>query len=159
MNSQNTVPYIVTSASSVEILHRDTAGAEGASQNMTGKAAGKQAFDGKLIKHIAGRSGLYIAVLAVCIYSAFPIYWMLISSLREPQKLFLDTSLVFWPPDLSSYKSLLELTNYPVNFINSVLLALATIVAATILSSFIAYGATRLRFRGKTMLIASMLFA
>jgi multiple sugar transport system permease protein len=159
MNPQNTVPYIVTSASSVEILHRDTAGAEGASQNMTGKAAGKQAFDGKLIKHIAGRSGLYIAVLAVCIYSAFPIYWMLISSLREPQKLFLDTSLVFWPPDLSSYKSLLELTNYPVNFINSVLLALATIVAATILSSFIAYGATRLRFRGKTMLIASMLFA
>ena len=73
MNSQNTVPYIVTSASSVEILHRDTAGAEGTSQNMTGKAAGKQAFDGKLIKHIAGRSGLYIAVLAVCIYSAFPI--------------------------------------------------------------------------------------
>ncbi|WIG52178.1 MAG: Maltodextrin ABC transporter, permease protein MdxG [Afipia sp.] len=116
-------------------------------------------FAGRPIKQIAGRVGLYAAVIVICVYSFFPIYWMIVSSLRPPQRLFLDTSLVFWPPDLSSYKSLLQLTNYTANFFNSVLMAMATITVATTLSAFIAYGATRLRFRGKTTLVASMLFA
>lgn len=110
-------------------------------------------------KETAKRVALYAAVFAICIYSFFPIYWMILSSLRPPHELFLDTSLVFWPPDISSYRSLLQQTNYPVNFLNSVLVSLATVIIATTLSSFIAYGAMRLRFRGKTTLIASMLFA
>jgi multiple sugar transport system permease protein len=123
-------------------------------------SGGKTTGDhGKSLKKIVGRVGLYVAVILICIYSLFPIYWMILSSLRPPDKLFLDTSLIFWPPDLSSYKSLLQLTNYPVEFLNSVLMAMATLVVTTTLSSFIAYGATRLRFRGKTTLIASMLFA
>jgi multiple sugar transport system permease protein len=68
---------------------------------------------GKSLKRITGRVALYAAVVLICIYSFFPIYWMILSSLRSPEKLFLDSSLVFWPPDLSSYKSLLQLTNYP----------------------------------------------
>ena len=111
------------------------------------------------VKKLAGRIALYSAVILICVYSFFPIYWMIISSLRAPQRLFLDTSLVFWPPDLSSYRSLLELTNYTANFLNSTLMAMATIIVSTTLSAIIAYGATRLRFRGKTTLVASMLFA
>ncbi len=137
-----------------------------ASRSEVPRAAPSSVVDGKAlgthrapIKEIVGRVGLYAAVLAICVYSFFPIYWMILSSLRAPQKLFLDTSLFFWPPDFSSYKSLLQLTNYPINFLNSVLMAVATIVIAMMLASFIAYGATRLRFRGKTTLIASMLFA
>jgi multiple sugar transport system permease protein len=38
-------------------------------------------------------------------------------------------------------------------------MAMGTIVISVLLSAFIAYGATRLRFRGKTILISSMLFA
>lgn len=113
----------------------------------------------KHAKDAAKRIGLYATVLAICVYSFFPVYWMILSSLRPPHRLFLDTSLAFWPPDFSSYKSLLQQTDYPVNFLNSVLVSLATVIIATTLSAFIAYGATRLRFRGKTTLIASMLFA
>ena len=58
-------------------------------------------YYGKSLKQIAGRVGLYAAVALICIYSFFPIYWMILSSLRSPEKLFLDSSLVFWPPDLS----------------------------------------------------------
>ncbi len=82
---------------------------------------------------------------------------MIISSLRPAERLFLDTSLVFWPPDLTSYVSLFRQTNYIVNFLNSALMAVATITVSLVLSAFVAYGATRLRFRGKTMLVASML--
>ena len=51
-------------------------------------------FASKPIKQIAGRIGLYAAVIVICIYSFFPIYWMIVSRLRPPQRLFLDTSLV-----------------------------------------------------------------
>ncbi|HQS45869.1 MAG TPA: carbohydrate ABC transporter permease [Xanthobacteraceae bacterium] len=114
---------------------------------------------GKSFGKLAARLGLYVAVIAVCIYSFFPIYWMMISSLRPMDRLFLDSSLVFWPPDLASYTSLFQQTNYLVNFMNSVLMAVGTIVISLVLSAFIAYGATRLHFRGKTTLVASMLFA
>jgi multiple sugar transport system permease protein len=130
----------------------DTALSESASR-------GSSQAEQRSLKHIAGRVGLYVAVFAICIYSFFPVYWMILSSFRAPQKLFLDTSLAFWPPDLSSYSSLLKLTDYPANFLNSVLMAAITVVVATSLSAFIAYGATRLHFRGKTAMVASMLFA
>lgn len=114
---------------------------------------------GMLLRKRLKRIAIYAAVIAVCAYSAFPIYWMIISSLRPAEELFVTSSLTFWPPDFSSYASLLRLTKYPANFVNSVLLATGTVVIATILSSFIAYGATRLRFPGKTLMVASMLFA
>ena len=62
----------------------------------------------KALKRIA----LYAAVVVVCVYSFFPIYWMIVSSLRAPDRLFFDTSLLAWPPDFSSYVSLLQLTSY-----------------------------------------------
>ena len=102
---------------------------------------------------------IYVSVFAVFVYSIFPIYWMFLSSLRPQERLFQDTSLVFWPPDLSSYISLLQLTDYRSSFFNSVVLAAGTIILATTISAFIAYGATRLRFRGKTVLVVSLLFA
>jgi multiple sugar transport system permease protein len=108
---------------------------------------------------IASRIALYVGVAAVCVYSFFPIYWMIISSLRPAQRLFTDTSLFTLNLDFESYKNLLALTNYPVSFINSVLVSIGTIVVGTALSACVAYGATRLRFRGKTALVASMLFA
>ena len=122
-------------------------------------AASREERGGKSFKEIATKIGLYAAVIAISVYSFFPIYWMMISSVRPMERLFLDTSLVFWPPDFSSYTSLFQLTNYLANFMNSVLMAVGTIVVSMVLSAFIAYGATRLRFRGKTTLVASMLFA
>jgi len=141
----------------MEILSRGTAPSEPVPEYRNGGQVARR--DRKSIERVLGRIGLYVAVIIICIYSFFPIYWMIISSLRPPERLFLDTSLVFWPPDLSSYVSLLQLTNYVANFFNSTLMAVATIIIAMVLSSFVAYGATRLRFRGKTILVASLLFA
>lgn len=123
------------------------------------EGAAREGQSRKLFKKTAAKIGLYAAVIAICVYSFFPIYWMMISSVRPMERLFLDSSLVFWPPDFASYTSLFQQTNYLVNFMNSVLMAVGTIVVSLVLSAFIAYGATRLRFRGKTTLVASMLFA
>ena len=161
VQNQSRAAAAVVVGSPAERTSRGVSGAGKAIPSVSSLASSNQRKkdQGKSMKEIAARVGLYVAVALICIYSFFPIYWMILSSLRSPEKLFLDSSLVFWPPDLSSYKSLLQLTNYPANFVNSVMMAMATIAVATTLSSFIAYGATRLRFRGKTTLVASMLFA
>ncbi|MCC8430149.1 MULTISPECIES: carbohydrate ABC transporter permease [Hyphomicrobiales] len=159
-NQARSAAAVVVGSRAVRMLHSSSGSGREISDSTPSVSHGKTTrYYGKSLKQIAGRVGLYAAVALICIYSFFPIYWMILSSLRSPEKLFLDSSLVFWPPDLSSYKSLLQLTNYPANFVNSVMMAMATIAVATTLSSFIAYGATRLRFRGKTTLVASMLFA
>ena len=36
------------------------------------------------VKSLPARLSLYAAAIVIAIYSAFPIYWMFISSLREP---------------------------------------------------------------------------
>lgn len=157
MVQQEARPDIVGATSGPHTLLREATINEPVPQHRNGETASR--LNNRSIGRILARIGLYVAVIAICIYSFFPIYWMIVSSLRPPVRLFLDTSLVFWPPDLSSYVSLLQLTSYVTNFFNSALLAVATITGAMVLSSFVAYGATRLRFRGKTILMASMLFA
>ncbi|HAP46575.1 MAG TPA: carbohydrate ABC transporter permease, partial [Afipia sp.] len=82
-----------------ERLLRNTSRFDRLPQNAPTPASEQKLFGlaSKPIKQIAGRVGLYAAVVVICIYSFFPIYWMIISSLRPPQRLFLDTSLAFWP--------------------------------------------------------------
>lgn len=109
-------------------------------------------------KHILGRIALYAAVLMVSLYSFFPIYWMALSSTRAQQDLFTKVSLIPGPLDWESYKSLLQLTDYPTQFANSLIVASITVVVTVVCSIFIAYSVTRLQFRGKIAIVAAMLF-
>lgn len=109
-------------------------------------------------KHIIGRIALYAAVLLVSLYSFFPIYWMALSSTRAPQDLFTKVSLIPGPLDWESYRNLLQLTDYPIQFVNSLIVASITVVVTVVCSIFIAYSVTRLQFRGKVAIVAAMLF-
>lgn len=108
--------------------------------------------------YILGRIALYAAVLIISIYSLFPVYWMAVSSTRSQLDLFTKTTLLPGPIDWESYRSLLQLTDYPSQFINSLIVASVTVAITVLCSIFIAYSVTRLRFRGKTAIVAAMLF-
>jgi multiple sugar transport system permease protein len=107
----------------------------------------------------AGRIALYLAALVISVYSAFPIYWMVVSSLRAPQALINTTSLVPGPFTLEYYSNLLELTDYPTQFMNSLLVALVTVAVTMVFSVMIAYAVTRHRIRGKGLIVGAMLYA
>lgn len=114
--------------------------------------------EGRGFAHALRRMALYLGVLVVTLYSVFPIYWMALSSTRPQQDLFTKTSLVPWPIDWESYRSLLELTDYLRQFANSLVVAVVTVTLTMVFSILIAYALTRLRFRGKTAIVAAMLF-
>lgn len=102
---------------------------------------------------------LAIVGVFIAIYSAFPIYWMIISSVREPQSLLTDISLFPWPWTFEYYRNLFELTDYPQQFVNSVIVAVVTVVLTMIFSVMIAYAVTRQHIRGKNLIVGAMLYA
>ena len=105
------------------------------------------------------RLGLYAAMAVAIVYSFFPVYWMLISSLREPSVLYNRISLLPGPFSIQSYTQLLESTEFATWFLNSVLVACGTVAVTLVLSVIIAYALTRLRIPGKNVILASMLIA
>ncbi|MBN9595338.1 MAG: carbohydrate ABC transporter permease [Afipia sp.] len=110
-------------------------------------------------RSLPARLGLYLAAAIIAVYSAFPIYWMVISSLREPTSLLSRVSLLPGPLTLEYYSNLLELTDYPTHFLNSVIVAVVTVVVTMVFSVMIAYAVTRQRIRGKKLIVGAMLYA
>lgn len=110
-------------------------------------------------KTLPRRLGLYVAALVISVYSAFPIYWMVVSSLREPTELLTNVSLIPNVLSLESYRNLLELTDYPRHFMNSVIVAVVAVLVTMVFSVMIAYAVTRQRIRGKKVIVGAMLYA
>ncbi|MCW5234671.1 carbohydrate ABC transporter permease [Verminephrobacter eiseniae] len=108
---------------------------------------------------IPARIGLYAAALLIAGYAGFPIYWMIVSSLREPSALLNQIELLPSPLSLQSYRNLLELTDYPAHFANSAIVALVTVAVTMVFSVMIAYAVTRQRIRGKKLIVGAMLYA
>jgi multiple sugar transport system permease protein len=104
------------------------------------------------------RLGLYAGLLALTLFSAFPFYWMVISSLKTFSEL-LAGAPTFWPARLSwgFYANVLTSTSFPTFFWNSLVVTLATTGVAVTLASFAGYGLARLRFRGKRLVGRSVL--
>lgn len=111
------------------------------------------------------KGGAFLFTLATIallgMWSFFPIYWMIVSSIRPERDLFKTPTFLPETIDwqLTSYQNLLELTDYPLQFMNSLVVAMAVVFITLIISVIIAYVVTRYRVPGKTMIVGSMLYA
>lgn len=106
-----------------------------------------------------GRSATAIAIAAIAIWSSFPIYWMLISSLRRQSDLFSAPTLWSRNLTLDSFRNLLDLTDYRTQFRNSMIVAAAVVVITLTIAIVVAYVLTRFRVRGKSFIVAGILYA
>ncbi|MBN9438034.1 carbohydrate ABC transporter permease [Bosea sp. (in: a-proteobacteria)] len=107
----------------------------------------------------SARIGIGFAAFAIAAWSFFPIYWMIVSSLRSQQELFTRPTLLPSSFSLESYQQLLEVTDYPQQFRNSIVVALAVVAITLVASIIIAYAVTRFRVPFKLMIVGSMLYA
>ena len=109
----------------------------------------------------SARALTLIAAALLGLWSFFPIYWMVVSSLRPELDLFAPPTLIPEIIDwkLTSYRNLLDLTDYPLQFYNSLIVALFVVLITLFVSVIIAYVVTRYRIPGKTAMISSMLYA
>lgn len=88
----------------------------------------------------------------------FPFYWMLISSSKGLGELWGRTP-TFWPQrvNLDAYRRLFAGLDFGRNILNSFRVALLTAFLAVILSTLGSYAVARLRFKGKGMMLNTIL--
>jgi ABC-type glycerol-3-phosphate transport system permease component len=101
----------------------------------------------------AARAAAAVALAALL----FPIYWMIAGSLRPDSELFGAPSLVPTAPSLDAYRRLFEARDFLVPLRNSIVVAGATTAMAIPIAVLAAYALARLRMRGRSALLASIL--
>ncbi len=110
-------------------------------------------------KFILGRVFTYLALGVAALLVAYPIYWMIITSLKLPKEIYRVPSL--WPQvfTLDNYEKLLADGSFFLALRNSFIVATVVTVISVIISSFAAYSMVRFRYRFRGLIGRIILFA
>ena len=110
---------------------------------------------GRLRRLVAAYAALGVAVLFIL----FPIYWMVITSLKLPREIYRVPAL--WPQVFTwaNYDTLLADGRFLVSIRNSVIVAASVTAVALVISSLAAYSMVRFRYRFRGLIGRLILFA
>lgn len=108
---------------------------------------------------LLSRATSILVLIAAVVLVLFPIYWMLITSLKLPREIYREPAL--WPAvfTINNYRILLEDKGFLVNIKNSLIVASTVTVISVLISSFAAYSMVRFRYRFKGVFGRLILFA
>lgn len=103
------------------------------------------------VRRWLGRLAFFLLLAAIVVYSVFPFYWAVVSSLKSGSALF---STDFWPldPAWSNYSAVFREQPFGQNILNSLLVALTTVLISLTLALGAAFALGRISFRGRTPL-------
>lgn len=98
----------------------------------------------------------YAFVVIVVIYAVFPFYYAIITSFATGSALF---EIHYWPStwDLANYDTVLFARNFPRSILNSLFVATTTVAFALFLAVTASYALARVRFRGRGLLLMTIL--
>lgn len=106
----------------------------------------------KLMKNIA----FYALVAVIVIFSIFPFYYAIITSFATGTALF-ETNYFPKHFEWANYRQVLGGATFPRNILNSVFVATTTVVFALFLAVTASYALARVRFRGRGLLLMTIL--
>ena len=92
--------------------------------------------------------GLYFLVGLFLVWTLFPIYWILLTSLKTIQQVNTMPPLFFFKPTLETYAQLLT-GDAMLAFRNSLIVSLGTVLIALVVGFPAAYTLARIRFRAR----------
>lgn len=98
----------------------------------------------------------YFAVLVIVVVSIFPFYYAILTSLKSGTALF---RINYFPVDfdLRNYVTVLTGRNFVRSVLNSVFIAGTTVIFALFLAVTASYALARVRFRGRGLLLLTIL--
>ncbi len=107
---------------------------------------------------LLGRIAFYLIVLLLLIYTIFPFYWAINTSLTPAGQLFSKT-VQYWPqqPTLENYVTVFTQRPFGLNLLNSLVVAGVTVILSLLIGSLAAYALGRFRFRGKAFMMYMVL--
>jgi|tagenome__1003787_1003787.scaffolds.fasta_scaffold20945495_3 trehalose/maltose transport system permease protein len=105
---------------------------------------------GKSFQYYLGRGAFWILIILILLYTLFPFYWAVATSLKTNPELTQSPPL-YYPKsfDLSHYRAVYHDHNFRAALKNSVIVSIAAVLFALVVGSLSAYAIGRFRFRGK----------
>jgi trehalose/maltose transport system permease protein len=107
-------------------------------------------------RKLAGRALFYLLVAAIVVYTVFPFYWAIVSSLKAGSSLF---QVDFFPPDPAwdNYLAVFREQPFGRNILNSVIVSVSVVAVSLFLAVTASYALGRVQFRGRTTLLLVIL--
>jgi trehalose/maltose transport system permease protein len=98
----------------------------------------------------------YLAVVMIVVVAVFPFYYAIITSFKTGTSLF---QVNYWPTEFNwgNYRTVMTQGEFPRNILNSVFVATVTVAMALLLGVTASYALARVRFRGRTLLLLTIL--
>ena len=98
--------------------------------------------------------GFWILISIILVYTLFPFYWAINSSLQPSADLF-KTPVSYWPTtiDWSHYRAVWEADFFRKALRNSAIVGVATVLLSIAIGSLAAYAMGRMQFRGRTFVL------
>jgi multiple sugar transport system permease protein len=108
---------------------------------------------------LIGKILTYIALIVAVVLVLFPIYWMIVTSLKLPRDIYRAPSL--WPKTftLNNFQKLLAGGDFLLAIRNSLIVSTVVTLISVIISSFAAYSMVRFRYRFRGLIGRLILFA
>lgn len=107
-------------------------------------------------KKLITKAAFYLLLLVIGFYTVFPFYWAIVSSLKSGSALF---QVEIWPPtpEWENYLAVFQEQPFGRNILNSVAVAVSTVLLSLVLAVSAAYAIGRVQFRGRTLLLFMIL--
>lgn len=98
----------------------------------------------------------YALVIFIVVVSVFPFYYAILTSFKSGTDLF---RITYWPTSFSlqNYEAVLRVGSFPRNLLNSVFIASTTVLLALFLAVTASFALSRVRFRGRSLLLMTIL--
>ena len=107
-------------------------------------------------RRLIGRIAFYLLIAVIILYTVFPFYWAIVSSLRPGSEL-VSTSLIPQNPAWSNYTAVFSEQPFGRNILNSLFVAVSTVVLSLVLAVAAAYALGRINFTGRRLLLFTIL--
>jgi trehalose/maltose transport system permease protein len=105
---------------------------------------------------IVRRAAFHLLVAAIVVVAVFPFYYAIITSLKSGTALF---QIDYWPRTfaIANYVTVFTEGTFPRNLLNSLVVSTAVVVISLFLGVTAAYALARIRFRGRSLLLFTIL--
>ncbi|OZM76503.1 carbohydrate ABC transporter permease [Pseudonocardia sp. MH-G8] len=106
----------------------------------------------------AGRTTKFVFLGLWLLFTVFPLYWIVVTSLKEPGDVF-AWPIAYWPEtfSLENYRGLFDKADFGVYLVNSLVIASVAAAAATVIAMLSGYVLARFEFRTKSALLMAAL--
>ena len=100
--------------------------------------------------------GLWVLIIAIAVFALFPFYYAVITSFKSGSQIFrIDYLPVAF--DWENYINVMTQGSFARNLLNSVLVSAVTVAISLLLAVTAAYALARVRFRGRAVLLFTIL--